>query len=135
MLQRLQRAPIRQKLMLIAMVTTGGALLLAGIAIIYFNFSRFQAEMQRDLVSLADIVAQNSTAALSFNDTNAARDTLRALHSRASINGAALYGSHQKLFYPWTPVSGAVFPAHPGKEGTRFQGGALVVFSPVSLNG
>ena len=30
MLQRLQRAPIRQKLMLIAMATTGGALPMAG---------------------------------------------------------------------------------------------------------
>ncbi|PYQ56741.1 MAG: hypothetical protein DMF53_24620 [Acidobacteria bacterium] len=135
MLPRLQRAPIRQKLMLIAMVTTGGALLLAGIAIIYFNFSRFQAEMQRDLVSLADIVAQNSTAALSFNDTNAARDTLSALHSRPSIIGAALYGSHQKLFCSWSPVSGAVFPARPARDGPRFQDGSLVVFRPVVLKG
>src|SRR4051812_20339121 len=136
MLRRLQRAPIRQKLMLIAMVTTGGALLLAGIAIIYFNFSRFQTEMQRDLVSLADIVAQNSTAALSFNDTNAARDTLSALRSRPSIIGAALYGSHQKLFCSWSPVSGAVFPARPEEDGPpRFQDGSLVVFRPVVLKG
>jgi len=136
MLQRLQRAPIRQKLMLIAMVTTGGALLLAGIALIYFNVSRFQEEMKRDLVSLADIVAQNSTAALSFNDTNAARDTLSALRSRPSIIGAALYDSHQKLFYPWSPVSGAVFPARPEEDGPpRFQNGSLVVFRPVTLKG
>lgn len=135
MLRRLQRAPIRQKLMLIAMLTTGGALLLAGIAIIYFNFSRFQEEMERDLVSLADIVAQNSTAALSFNDTNAARDTLSALHSRPSIIGAALYDSHQKLFCSWSPVSGAAFPAQPEPERPRFQDGSLVVFRPVVLKG
>ncbi len=135
MLQRLQRVPIRQKLMLIAMMTTGGALLLAGAAIIYFNVSRFREEMKRDLVSLADIVAQNSTGALSFNDTNAARDTLSALHSRASIIGAALYDSHQKLFYPWSPVNGAVFPAYPEKDGPRFQDGSLVVFRPVILKG
>ena len=135
MLQWLQRAPIRQKLMLIAMVTTGGALLLAGAAIIYFNVSRFREEMKRDLVSLADIAAQNSTGALSFNDTNAARDTLSALHSRASIIGAALYDSHQKLFYPWSPVNGAVFPTHPEKDGPRFQDGSLVVFRPVILKG
>ncbi len=135
MLRRLQRAPIRQKLMLIAMVTTGGALLLAGIAIIYFNYSRFQGEMERDLTSLADIVAQNSTAALSFNDTNAARDTLSALHSRPSIIGAALYDSRQKLFYSWSPASGAVFPTRPEREGPRFQDGSLVVFRPVVLKG
>ena len=49
MLRRLQRAPIRQKLMLIAMLTTGGTLLLAGTAIIYFNVVRFKEEMKRDL--------------------------------------------------------------------------------------
>jgi methyl-accepting chemotaxis protein len=135
MLRWLQRAPIRQKLMLIAMLTTGGALLLAGAAIVYFNISRFREEMKRDLVSLADIVAQNSTAALTFNDTNAARDTLSALHSRASISGAALYDSHQKLFYAWSPVSGAVFPAHPGKGAPRFRGGSLMVFRPINLKG
>jgi signal transduction histidine kinase len=135
MLQRLQRAPIRQKLMLIAIVTTGVSLLLAGAAIIFFNYSRFQREMESDLVSLADIVAQNSTAPLSFNDTNAARDTLGALQSRASIIGAALYDSHQKLFYPWSPAGGTAFPKHPGKDGPRFQDGALVVFRPVVLKG
>jgi signal transduction histidine kinase len=136
MLQRLQRAPIRQKLMLIAIVTTGISLLLAGASIIYFNYSRFQQEMRRDLLSLADIVAQNSTAALSFNDTNAARDTLSALRPRTSIIGAALYDSQKKLFYPWSPVGVAVVPPHPGKdESPRFQGGALVVFRPVVLKG
>ena len=67
MLRRLQRVPIHQKLMLIALLTTGGALLLAGTALIYFNVVRFKDEMKRDLISLADIVAQNSTAALSFH--------------------------------------------------------------------
>jgi signal transduction histidine kinase len=135
MLRRLQRAPIRQKLMLIAMLTTGGALLLAGAAIIYLNYARFQGEMERDLTSLADVVAQNSTAALSFQDTNAARDTLSALSPRTSIIGAALYDSRQELFYRWSPASGAVFPKRPGKDGADFQEDALVVFRPVVLKG
>ena len=41
----LQNLPIRQKLMLIALLTTGGALVLAGAALIYFDVTRFRAEM------------------------------------------------------------------------------------------
>ena len=57
MLRRLQRAPIRQKLMLIAMLTTGGALLLAGLAIVYYalNASRplFASARMRRAVNFA----------------------------------------------------------------------------------
>jgi signal transduction histidine kinase len=134
MLRRLQRAPIRQKLMLIAMVTTGGALLLAGIAIIYFNYSRFQGEMARDLTSLAEIVAQNSTAAVSFNDPAAERETLSALKARPSIVSAAVYDKNGNLFAHVEPGGGmASYPNRPGRDEASFEDGALTVFHPIEL--
>lgn len=134
MLRRLQRAPIRQKLMLIAMLTTGGALLLAGAAIVYFNISRFQEEMKRDLMSLADIVAQNSTAAVSFNDPAAERETLSALKARPSIAGAAVYDKKGILF-AYAGGSTASYPPRPGPDRARFEDGALTVFRPIVLKG
>lgn len=134
MLKRLQRAPIRQKLMLIAMLTTGGALLLAGIALIYFNVSRFREEMKRDLSSLAEIVAQNSTAALSFKDPAAEKETLSALKARPSIVGAAVYDKDGHLF-AFTGPGGALYPLRPGPDTTKFEDGALTVFHPIELKG
>jgi signal transduction histidine kinase len=134
MLRRLQRAPIRQKLMLIAMLTTGGALLLAGIAIIYFNISRFQEEMKRDLESLAEIVAQNSTAAVSFRDPAAETETLNALRARPSIVGAAVYDKEGHLFAPVAP-GGALYPSHPEPDAAKLEDGALTVFHPIRLKG
>jgi HAMP domain-containing protein len=136
MLRRLQRAPIRQKLMLIAILTTGGALLLAGIAIIYFNVSRFREEMKRDLESLAEIVAQNSTAAVSFRDPAAETETLNALRARPSIVGAAVYDKEGHLFAPvGAGGGGALYPGHPGPDRANFEGGALTVFHPIKLKG
>jgi signal transduction histidine kinase len=136
MLKSLQHAPIRQKLMLIAMLTTGGTLLLAGAAIIYFNMVRFKEEMKRDLNSLADIVAQNSTAALSFQDPGAEIDTLSALKARPSIVAAAVYDGQGGLFVALAPGGGtARVPPRPGPDVPRFEDGSLVVFRPIDLKG
>lgn len=137
MLRRLQRVPIHQKLMLIALLTTGGALLLAGFALIYFNVVRFKDEMKRDLISLADIVAQNSTAALSFRDPAAETETLTALGVRRSIVGAAVYDLDGQVFVHVEPNGGGGgrVPPHPGPEEARFEDSALTVFRPILLKG
>jgi signal transduction histidine kinase len=137
MLRSLQHAPIRQKLMLIAVLTTAGTLLLAGAAIIYFNVVRFKEEMKRDLNSLADIVAQNSTAALSFRDPAAEIETLSALRARPSIVAAAVYDRQGGLFVNVAPGGGPTprVPLRPGPDAPRFEDGALVVFRPIDLKG
>ena len=136
MLRVFQRAPIHQKLMLIAMLTTGGALLLAGAALIIFNVLRFKDEMRHDLATLAEVVAQNSTAPLTFQDQTAAVETLRALGARPSVVAAALYDKEGRLFAHWTPPgTAAAFPPHPGPDDSRFEDGALIAFSKVDLKG
>jgi signal transduction histidine kinase len=136
MLRRVQRAPIRQKLMLIAILTTGGALLLAGIAIIYFNFSRFRSEMERDLTTLADVVGQTSNAALTFNDPKTAGEILAGLNLRPSITAATLYDGKGNLFARWVREgSGTALPQHPRDDGSYWGNGKLVAFRPVYLKG
>ena len=126
------RAPIRQKLMLIALVTTGGSLFLAGAGLIVFDNSRFRQEMQHDLETFAEVIAQNSTAVLTFGDKPTAKETLGALKPRASIVAAALYDKSGKLFVPWTRKGGEV-PARPGKDASYFTDDSLVVFRGVML--
>jgi len=134
MLRRLQRAPIRQKLMLIAMLTTGGALLLAGLSIIYFNFSRFRGEMERDLTTLADVIGQTSNAALTFNDPKTAGEILAGLNLRPSITAAALYDGKGDLFARWVRAgSDPALPPHPRNGGSYWGDGNLVAFRPVLL--
>lgn len=131
----LRDLPIRQKLMLIALVTTGGALLLAGAALIYFDRVRFESEMKGDLVTLADIVAGNSTAALTFGDQAAATETLQALRFQRSIVAAAFYDSKGRLFAEYDPQGQGGIPMRPAADGAKFEDGALRAFRPIELQG
>ena len=135
MLKWLQRAPIRQKLMLIALLTTGGSLLLAGAGLIVFDNSRFKQEMKADLETFADVMAQNSTAALTFGDTGTATENLKGLSPRASIVAAALYHKDGKRFVAWTRKGGEAPLRAEGKNASYFTGDSLVVFRGVTLQG
>jgi len=131
----LSNVPIRRKLMLIVLLTTGGTLLLAGSALILFNVVQFKKEMAIDLTSLADIVARNSTAVLSFSDAAAGAETLRSLSARKPIVAAALYDRDGKLFARYLPGKQLAFPARPGPDGAAQVEGGLVVFRPVEIKG
>jgi signal transduction histidine kinase len=134
-LNPLRDLPIRQKLMLIALVTTGGALLLAGAALIYFDRVRFESEMASELEILADIVAGNSTAALTFGDQAVATEVLQALRPQRSIVAAAFYDSEGRLFAEYDPQGRGGIPPRPAADGAEFEDGGLRVFRPVKLEG
>ena len=131
----LRDLPIRQKLMLIALVTTGGALLLAGAALIYFDRVRFESEMASDLETLADIVAGNSTGSLSFQDEEDATEVLQALRPQKPIVAAAIYDAGGRLFVHYDPRGSGKIPLRPAADGAEFEDGALRVFRPIELRG
>src|SRR5262245_18193222 len=131
----LRNLPIRLKLVLIAMLTTGGALLLAGAAMIAFEHARSKKEMERDLKTLADIVAQNSTAALRFHDTNDALETLDALEPRKAIVDAVLYDAQGCVFARYQRRPGTRLPLLLESDAFHLLPGALVVFRPVTSDG
>jgi signal transduction histidine kinase len=132
----LRDIPIRRKLLLILMLTTGGALLLAGTGLLVLDYFRFRQEMATDLEALSEIAAQNSTAALSFLDRDAARETLAALSAKPSVLAAALYDFDGSAFAVWSR-SGKTssIPLRPEPDSSRFHGDSLVVFKPVVLQG
>jgi hypothetical protein len=100
--RRLPRAladlPIKRKLMLIIIGVTAAALLISGIGFIVFDLILFQGFLRRDLSALARITAENSTAALSFDDPASAEQTLYALRARRHVAAACVYRENGDLF-------------------------------------
>jgi len=132
----LRDLPIRRKLVVILMIATGGALLLAGAGLLTLDFFRFRREMVTDLRILAAIVGQNSTAPLSFEDPIAAEETLAALRAKPSVLGASVYDKRGKPFAQWPrPGASPDFPEKPGSDGHRFRGNTLVLFEPIVFQG
>jgi signal transduction histidine kinase len=131
----LRNLPIQRKLVLIAMATTGGALLLAGAALVYFDLASFRKDMAGDLTTLADIVAQNSTGALTFHDPADAGDVLRSLQPQTSVVAAAIYDAQGRLFVSFDRQRRSRVPPRPKRDGAAFVPGGLEVFRPVVLQG
>jgi signal transduction histidine kinase len=122
--------------MVILMIATGGALALAGAGLLTLDFFRFRSEMVTDLETLAEIVAQNSTAPLSFHDPVAVEETLAALRAKPSVLGASVYDEREILFARWEREGAdPIFPPQPGPEGHEFRQGSLTLFEPVILDG
>src|SRR5271163_2525335 len=94
--------PIKQKLMVIIMATTTAALLLAGIGIVGADSFLFRRDLERDLSVLARMAADNSTAALAFNDPQAAAETLAALRARTHLVAACIYKRDGTIFAKYT---------------------------------
>jgi signal transduction histidine kinase len=82
---------IKRKLTVIVMATSAAALLMAGAATIIYERVTFPKSLAQHLASLADVVGNNSAAAILFNDENTAVETLRALKATPNIMMAQIY--------------------------------------------
>ena len=89
--QSIRDVPIRRKLLAITMVTTAAALLVAGAGIVLTDSYLFRGYLERDLAALASITADNTTAALKFEDPATASEILHALRARAHLLAACIY--------------------------------------------
>lgn len=127
--------PIRRKLMMIVLLTSGAALLFTCASFFAYEFLTFRRTTVRNLATLGEIIAANSTAALAFDNAEDARETLSALRAEKHIVAAALYTSTGKVFtrYP-ASLGDAELPAQPGLSGYRINLAALVTYLPVMHN-
>jgi signal transduction histidine kinase len=128
--------PIRQKLMRLVMATTALALGLSGIGIIVTDSLLYRNALEEDLSALVHIIADNTTAALSFDDPSAASETLAALRARPHVMTACLYQTNGALFAKYTR-SGVLAgcPAPQTADDIRFNRGVAAVSHPIFLKG
>ena len=130
-----QAMPIKQKLMVIIMSVTAAALLLSGLGIVIADSILFRAATQRDISALAQIVADNSTAALAFNDPQTATQTLASLKARPHLVAACIDQPDGTIFATYIRP-GATSRCAPGNEqdGLRFTSAGLIIRRPIALN-
>ena len=129
---KLNDTPIQQKLMTVIMVTSGAVLLLTCTAFFAYEFFTFRQTTLRELSTLGEIIAANSTAALAFDDRKEAGEILTALKAEKHIEAAGLYDKEGNLFstYPDT-LAVSNFPQHPGDWTYRFEESNVSGFQPV----
>src|SRR5689334_15508153 len=129
-------APIRRKLLVIIMLTTAIALALAGIGMVALDSILFQRALRRDLLAMARIAGENSTAALTFDDPQVATETLSALRARPHMVAACIYRENGSLFARYTRTgAGTNCPPPRPVESIESARDGLRVYHPILLHG
>src|SRR6266404_5997200 len=133
----LRNISIRRKLTLIIMAaSTVGLLLISGSFIAYETIT-FRQSMTRDLSTLAEIIGNQSTAAITYDDKSSASEILGALASKRRIVAAGIYKGNELLAQYAVKQPGRIetVPEHPAQAGARFEGDHLILYHPIKLAG
>ena len=128
---------IRRKLTLIIMLTSSVALLLACAAFVSYDLYTFRQAKVHDLTTLAEIIGSNSTAALTFGDSNSAKEILGALSANQHIAAACIYTRNGQVFAKYLrgdPMARFSLP-ETQEDGSRFGSNELALFSKITLDG
>ena len=127
---------VRETLRLVILVTIVSALFLAAIGFSLMDLYAFRDSLETDLVTLADVVASESAAALMFHDQHSALRTIGALRARPSIVVVRLYDSDGKAFVSRDENGqGPVPPVTAPRPFTRFTLRSIEVARPVLYDG
>ena len=132
----LRNQPIRRKLMIMLLLTSGAVLAVTCGAFIAYEYFSFRNAALTNIATLGRIIANNSTAALAFDNRDDAEEVLSALKAEPHVVAAGLYDSHGTLFarYPTGSRVNAL-PRVLGQDGYRFEASGLVGQEPVRETG
>ena len=137
----LRNLPIRQKLTLIVLVTSGVAVLIASAAFLVNDYVSYRNQMAEELGVYARNLARLLVPALEPDSVGPEggeelgrrmlRVTADSLQSRESIEVALVFDGQGQEFTRVARGTGKVFPTAPEADGVFFRGSSLVVFQGV----
>lgn len=131
----IHRLSLKQKLIAIIMVTSVGALLLAAVVFMAWEWASIRRAMVRDVSTHADILANSCKAALAFEDAADANEVISAVQSIPSMEGAFVYTKQGRLFAAYRRTNTNVLPRYdqlPSKY--LFHNGLLTYAKPITLD-
>ena len=132
----LRAASIRAKLFAIVMITTASALVITAISMTAFELKSYREATVRELVTVANVVGANSTAALEFNVPSTAEEILAGAGTLPEVLSACLYDKKGQLFAAYLrPGQQLSCPAHAEGTSLSVQPAGFVVQQAVTLHG
>jgi two-component system, sensor histidine kinase len=127
---------IKQKLIAITMFTSTMAVLLTCAVLVTVEVIAFRQAAMNDLNAQAKIISEISSAALSFNDPDAARDTLAELKREPQITAASIYRNGEIFATYRRPGVTARFPqTEPLSDGAVVNSDRLELNRKILLKG
>ena len=131
------RRSVGRKLMLVALVTTAIALLVAGISLLTRDLHAYRVGLGSDLQAEAGILALSTAPALAFDDHATATRNVAALSARSNVLAVAIYGAHGRLFAQYARAGESPPPQSVPRVagGLQFRDDHLEITHPIVQNG
>ncbi len=131
-----QKLSIRVKLTLITMTACGGAILVACAGFGAYDLLAVRHAMEEAMDTHAAIIADNSTAAVSFGDAPGASSILQSLRAEKQIDGAVIFDTDGRNLASYTRSEGiSGLPSAVGPTGIAFGKDYLEDTRPIMLDG
>ena len=133
----LNRLSIRQRLLVLTMLTSGIGGLLGCVGYLVYDYHQERQQKMEEIQSLADLIGTNATAALAFDDAAGAAKLLESLRTRSHIRMGVLYRLDGAFFasYIRADLDGKVMVPRAVQSGEIWEQGRLKLTSPVFLDG
>lgn len=109
MITAFYNSPIKRKLMIIMLLTSGVVIFVTAAAFIVNETLTFRRAIRNEMLALAAIVSNNTSAAIMFNDQKAALETLAGLSSDPRILAVHIVTNDGAVFaeYIYSAAKGA----------------------------
>jgi len=127
---------IQNKLHLMTLVICGAVLLVATIALLSFQVWNFRANFKQAAATMANVVANNSTAAAEFKEEAGATEVLSALKSDPAVISASLVLRDGSVLAHYKKAEdNKSLEQFPGHRQAEFVNGQLLVSQPIVMRG
>ncbi len=125
----------RSKFLLLVVTISLLATVVVGAALVISNFVRLRSQMIADLRIKTEIIGFNASAPLTFNDPDAAKETLGALRVESQVAAATLFDETGRMFASMQQMQVAPSALKLGPDGERREGHWLILTKPVAHDG
>ncbi len=124
-----------RKLVIIITGISGTALLIACLLVVSYDIHRFRSNQIEQLNLLADMLGQNSAAAMAFDDSQSAAEILASSRFASSVSGVCLYLQDGVSFARFARDPAWSCDSPPPRDGLVTSFGELTLIRPVMLKG
>jgi len=131
----IKNSSIKYKLLLAIMSTVTVSLLLVGSAVIVGERYLSKKSMAEQLLTVSRILADRSTAALSFDDQKSAMEILSALDQEPTVVLACIYDHTQTLFATYAGNGPKNCSENPQGDGYQFLDNHFELYQSIELEG
>lgn len=130
-----KRLSLRVQLILVITLTSALTLVGAFAAFLVYDLSEFKEKMANGMLIQAEIIGENTTAALLFKDAKAATESLGSLKASPEIEYARLVDAEGKTLAEFQQAGLKLTPVTSLNPGSRFKGDHLETTRVIRSNG